>query len=580
MNDIRERGHVVAIAMTLLSVLFSIVSLCLGGYSSAVYEYLAIATGVVFSIILIIIQLKKSDSIAVELLFIVNCNIVAFVTVLYWSSEYIMFLAFLIQWLVAIPFLRKAVFRFTVVMQTLCCGAILMMPKEVFMARSITLVSIIFIVIFLLAADWVSTTIVNSLLSMDADNTEQARSLDDLLKIVEEKHREAKEATKSKSQFLSSMSHEIRTPINAILGFNEMIARESKERHVLDYSYDIKNSGNMLMSLVNDVLDISKIEEGRMELVAVNVSISSVINDVENMVKQRAEDKGIRLIVNVDKNIPSVYRADDVRLRQILVNLLTNAVKYTHEGSVEFSVTGKSIGEKREQLRFCVRDTGIGIKSEDIARLNEKFVRLDEERNRFIEGSGLGINIVNGLLQLMDSHLEVSSEYGKGSQFYFEVCFDVVDPKPIYEYKSSKPMSKEHSVRFTAPDARVLVVDDSSVNIKVFKVLLKETQISIDAALSGYEAINLSKRNKYDAVFMDHMMPGMDGIETMNKMKSDKESLNRETPYIALTANAVAGAREKYLEVGFDDFITKPVHPEKLEKMVQEYVTVIGATRE
>ncbi len=383
---------------------------------------------------------------------------------------------------------------------------------------------------------------------------------------------EALAANDAKGRFLARMSHEIRTPINAVLGMDEMILRESKEQQIKDYAMDIYTAGQTLLSLINDILDFSKIDSGKMEIVPVEYDVSSLIHDLANMAAQRAKDKDIKLELEIDPGVPSRLFGDDVRLRQVLTNILTNAVKYTLEGSVWLRLRSWETEPGTANLWFEVEDTGIGIREEDLPKLSAEFERIEEDRNRNIEGTGLGMNITIQLLTLMGSKLQVKSVYGVGSKFYFELEQKIVDATPIGDFETRvRQLAENYSygTKFLAPEARVLVVDDNAVNRKVFRSLLKETQIQVTDAESGVECLELVQKFPYDLIFLDHMMPEMDGIETLHCMKEFTEFPCKDTPIIVLTANAVAGAREKYLKEGFDDFLSKPIVPEKLEDMLK-----------
>lgn len=422
---------------------------------------------------------------------------------------------------------------------------------------------------------------------------------------LQEMAEEAEAANIAKSSFLSSMSHEIRTPINAILGMDEMILRESNEENIIKYGEDIMSAGNSLLGIVNDILDFSKIEAGKLNIIPVEYEFSSVINDVLNIIKKRAEDKGIKLILDIDPEIPSVLYGDEIRLKQIITNILTNAVKYTEEGSITLSAGlpegkdahpsdyiechGAACFKNPVKLKIAVADTGIGIKSEDMERLFSAFERVDEKRNRTIEGTGLGLAITESLLELMDSRLTVESEYGKGSVFSFEVVQGISRNEPVGDiskrWSSVNQSHKKYRESFQAKDARILVVDDTAMNLDVIKNLLKKTLIRIDTALSGEEALELVKKNRYDCIFLDHRMPHMDGIECLKRMKEMDENLSKASPVISLTANAVSGAREEYLTAGFSDYLTKPIVSAKLEEMLIRYlppekVVMTGAAEE
>ncbi len=385
----------------------------------------------------------------------------------------------------------------------------------------------------------------------------------------------ADEANKAKSGFLADMSHEIRTPINAILGMNEMILRESNETGTLEYSRNIKTSGRNLLQLINSILDFSKIEDGKMEIVPVRYSISTLITYLVNSVQDRVAAKGLDLILDIDPNLPSELYGDDARIDQIVLNLLTNAAKYTHEGSVKLSIKEKERRQDKILLYVEVKDTGIGIKESDMGRLFESFERLDEVKNRSIEGTGLGISITTKLLALMDSELKVESVYGKGSAFSFDLWQGIENSDPLGEYKLAsqdevKPGSYQES--FRAPDAKVLIVDDTKLNIMVAVSLLKATEVAIDTALNGQEAVRLASLNEYDVILLDQRMPGMDGTETLKVIRELPEKKNADTPIICLTADAIRGAKERYMAQGFTDYLTKPVEGEALENMLLKYL--------
>lgn len=390
---------------------------------------------------------------------------------------------------------------------------------------------------------------------------------------LEEALDDAKRANNSKSVFLSNMSHEIRTPINAVLGMDEMILRESMDENILKYAEDIRSAGNSLLGLVNDILDFSKIEAGKMEIIPVEYEVASVLNDLINMIRKKAEDKGLKLVVKMDPTIPHLLYGDEIRIKQIVTNILTNAVKYTEKGSVTLSITCKGCSSSDEILiGFSVKDTGIGMKKEDLAKLYNAFERIDEKRNRTIEGTGLGMNITKNLLNMMGSDLVVESVYGEGSTFSFEILQKVVDDVPIGDFEDALKRSiaarKKYHESFTAPNARILVVDDTAMNLTVIEGLLKRTLVRIDTATSGFECLEKLKENSYDIVFLDHRMPEMDGIETLERIQKEKLIKDDSTPVIALTANAVSGSREFYLSKGFDDYISKPIDPFTLEAII------------
>ena len=391
---------------------------------------------------------------------------------------------------------------------------------------------------------------------------------------LENARREADAANHSKSLFLAKMSHEIRTPINAIIGMNEMILREEDRQDIIDYGMDVKRSAYSLLSTINDILDLSKIESGKMELVFAEYDVCTLLHDIINMITMKAKDKGLEIKLCLDEQLPSKLYGDDVRLRQILINLLNNAVKYTETGSVTLSVSGE-IQDSNVNLYFEVKDTGIGIKKEDLNKLFAEFERIEEKRNRNIEGTGLGISITTQLLAMMGSQLKVDSVYGEGSKFYFHLVQNIVDREPIGDIEErmhEQVKEYNYDVSFVAPEAKILVVDDNQVNRKVFLNLLKELQMEIHEATGGFACLDMITKQSYDLIFLDHMMPDLDGVETIKKMHILDNNLCKETPVIALTANALSGAREMYLDIGFSDYLSKPFQPEKLEEMILEYL--------
>ncbi len=387
----------------------------------------------------------------------------------------------------------------------------------------------------------------------------------------------ADKASEAKSRFLADMSHEIRTPINAIIGMNEMILRETQSKDIRSYSNNIKQSGHNLLQLINGLIDFSKIEEGKMEIVPARYSVREMIAYFVNSISDRARAKGLELVFDIDPDIPSMLYGDDTRINQIVVNLLTNAVKYTEKGTVFLTVKckKKDTVENRALISFEVKDTGIGIKESDMARLFESFERLDAEKNRNIEGTGLGMTITKKLLELMGSELSVASVYGQGSTFSFDLWQKIEDGTPLGDYRHSSDTDNEdeyYKESFHAENARILVVDDTEMNLLVISNLLKKTGIKIDTASSGEQAIELADKNKYDVILMDQRMPKMDGTEAMNRIRSLPSKKNTATAQICLTADVIKGAKDRYMQQGFDDYLTKPVDGSELEKMLLKYL--------
>lgn len=439
-----------------------------------------------------------------------------------------------------------------------------------------------------------------------ASIAENARHMEMEVQMIEEKNQElmianeeaekakadAIAAANAKSVFLANMSHEIRTPINAILGMDTMILRECNDNEILEYAGNIQSASQTLLSLINDILDFSKIETGKLELVAGDYALSSLINDVYHMLISKAKEKGLALNVESDKNLPAKLYGDEVRIRQIIVNILNNAIKYTQKGSVTLTVEmsdmklsdmpdhsndskSENITDKNTIITFRIADTGIGIKKENISHLFDSFSRFDEEKNKYLEGTGLGLAITKQLVDLMNGEIVVTSEYGKGSVFTVSIPQKIISDLKIGDIseKYNEPSNKKKKKStFTAPDANVLVVDDVKMNINVFKALLKRTEINVDSAMSGSEALDMIKEKKYDIIFLDHMMPDMDGIETYQNMKMLEDNPNKDTTVVMLTANAIMGAKEEYLGIGFSDYLSKPVQAPKLEAMILKYL--------
>lgn len=387
---------------------------------------------------------------------------------------------------------------------------------------------------------------------------------------------EAVRANEAKSLFLSNMSHEIRTPINAVLGMNEMILRECSDKQLLSYAANIQSSGKTLLFLINDILDMSKIESGKMEIVRVEYEPENLIMDLWNVIFLRAQEKGLDISFTIDGTLPRILFGDDVRIKQIVTNLLTNAVKYTPRGGIVMHMAYERRGEGQIVLIISVKDTGMGIRKEDMGKLFVSFQRLDEEKNRNIEGTGLGMNITMSLLKLMDGEMKVESEYGQGSEFTVTIPQRIVCDEPVGDFEAIRTRREQNLAQkqqnFEAPEASVLVVDDNSMNLTVFKSLLKRTKMRITTADSGRRCLELVQKEKYHIIFMDHMMPEMDGIETLHEIRKLSDSPNIDTPVIVLTANALSGAREGYLQEGFADFLTKPIDGDLLEQTTEKYL--------
>ena len=383
---------------------------------------------------------------------------------------------------------------------------------------------------------------------------------------------DAEQANQAKSEFLANMSHEIRTPIHAIIGMNEMVLRECQDSKIKVYSENIKSASSSLLSLINDILDFSKIEAGKIEIVNENYSLSSLLNDVVVMIRYAAKEKGLIFKTNIDRNLPRAMMGDVVRLRQIMVNILNNAIKYTEKGTVTLSITQENMTEDATTLKISVKDTGIGIKEEDLEKLFINFQRLDINKNRSVEGTGLGLAITHSLTERMGGRIKVESTYGEGSEFIVYIPQTVMDAQGIGEFKTMAQSDREeaYAESFVAPTANILVVDDHNMNLFVMESLLKFTQAKITTCDSGEACLKHMSRYVYDMVFLDHMMPKMDGIETLARMK--ELNIKKDIPVIALTANAISGAREMYLNNGFDDYLSKPIEIKQLEQLLLKYL--------
>ncbi len=384
-------------------------------------------------------------------------------------------------------------------------------------------------------------------------------------------------ANNAKSSFLANMSHEIRTPINGIIGMNTMMLRECEDNSTLmEYGMNIQSASQSLLAIVNDILDISKIESGKLEIIPTEYELFSVVNDCYNMTASRAANKGLEFMIHMNPNLPSGLYGDEIRVRQIINNLLSNAVKYTDEGNVELNIDYERKSDAAIVLVISVKDTGIGIREEDTKKLFESFTRVDEKRNNNIEGTGLGLNLTKKLVDLMHGEISVSSVYNQGSVFTAKLPQIIKSWEPVgdfaqryHELLNQRNMLSEVAY---APEARVLVVDDVPMNLLVVKGLMKYTGIKVDTAGGGEEALELIGSVKYDLIFMDHLMPVMDGVECLHHIKEMQDTPNINTPIIILTANAIIGAREEYIKAGFTDYLPKPIQEHELQQMLIKYL--------
>lgn len=403
-----------------------------------------------------------------------------------------------------------------------------------------------------------------------------ATDLTNRLKYINELNEAKKNADKanaSKSAFLASMSHEIRTPLNAVLGMDEMIMREHDINEIHSHAASIMDAGKSLLAIINDILDFTKIESGMMHIIPNDYKVSDEVRELYNIVTFRAKKKGLALDFQLDSNMPKILYGDEIRIRQILINIINNAVKYTNTGWVKVTLNAEVHDSSNMTLVGIVEDTGIGIKKDDIVKLFDKFQRLDESINHKVEGTGLGLSIVYNLLQMMNGTIDVQSVYQRGSKFTVRIPQKIIDITPIgtvdLTYSSAE---SNYTESFTAPNNHVLVVDDNQINLTIVKGLLKKTLLNIDTASSGRECLDMVKKKHYDLILLDHMMPEMDGIEVLERLKTMDNNLCIDTPTIALTANAIVGAKETYLNLGFSDYLSKPIDYNDLEATIKRHL--------
>ena len=392
---------------------------------------------------------------------------------------------------------------------------------------------------------------------------------------VNRQKKEIEELNLSQKKFFSSISHEIRTPINTILGLNEVILRqEGLSEEIKNDAGNIQGAGKMLLAIINDILDFSKMEAGRMDIVPMDYRVSDMLSDIANMIDLRAKEKGLSFEVDLDPETPSVLWGDEIRIKQIIINLLNNAVKYTSTGTVRLEIQSENAGDNRIELIICVSDTGMGIRQEVIPTLFDAFKRADQERNRYIEGTGLGLSIVKQLVDLMGGEVSVDSVYGEGSTFTVQLVQRVVDPREVgkIDVTDREIMQPKFNNMFTAPEASLLIVDDSKMNLIVEEKLLRGTQIMVDTAVSGADALELTRKKRYDVILMDHFMPKMDGLECFEKIRSQVDGKCTDIPVVVLTANAEAENREVYEKAGFDGYIIKPVSGSTLREALIKYL--------
>jgi len=393
---------------------------------------------------------------------------------------------------------------------------------------------------------------------------------------MKEQNKELERLSNTRNTFFANMSHEIRTPINTIIGLNEMILREDISEEIAENAIHIQNASKMLLALINDILDMSKIESGKMEIIPIQYETGSMFSELVNLIWIRAHEKKLEFKLDISPEIPSMLFGDEVRIKQVVTNLLTNAVKYTQKGFISLTARSEMKDNNKVLLTISVKDSGIGIRKEDMQRLFKSFQRVDEGTNAGIEGTGLGLSISHQLVEMMGGKIIVDSIYQKGSVFTLQIEQDIVDNNPMghmdFMTRGSSHRRKKYKQIFEAPDARVLVVDDNEMNLLVAKKLLRETKIQVDLAKSGKECLDLTKQHYYHVIFMDHMMPDMDGVETLRRLQKQENGLCRETPVIALTANVMAGAEQIYRENGFQSYLAKPISGSLMEAMLLKFL--------
>jgi len=394
--------------------------------------------------------------------------------------------------------------------------------------------------------------------------------------LVEKQKEEIEQIARSKDAFFANMSHEIRTPINTIIGLNEMTLREEISDEIAENSINIQNASKMLLTTINDILDLSKLESGKMEIVETQYEVSAMLSDLVNLIWVRAHQKELEFKVDIEASIPSMLYGDEVRVKQIVANMLTNAVKYTEKGSVTLTAKGERLSREAFLLRISVADTGIGIKKESIDDLFRSFKRVDEKVNRKIEGTGLGLTIAKQLVEMMGGKISVDSVYHKGSVFTIELQQGIVSAQPIgvINFSAQKQLSHRSKYKqcFTAPEARILVVDDNDMNRMVVAKLLRGTKVGIDLVESGKECLRKTAERPYHVILMDHMMPGMDGEEALKAVRNQAKGFCQKVPVIALTANVMTNADQIYREMGFDGYLAKPINGALLEAALMKYL--------
>lgn len=394
-------------------------------------------------------------------------------------------------------------------------------------------------------------------------------------RIVQRQKKQIEDLNRAQKRFFSSMSHEIRTPVNAIIGFNESTLRENISEEVRENAQNIEVASKLLLHTINEILDMSRLETGGMEIVCADYRTTAMLSDIVSLVWLRAQEKGLEFVIRVDPAMPTSLHGDEVRIKQLLLNVVSNAVKYTREGSVTLAISGRTDEQGVFYAVYDVTDTGIGIRVENIPLLFSAFQRVDEQSTHAIEGTGLGLSIVKQLLDLMGGSVTVTSEYGKGSNFHIEIPQQVADPTPVGEvnlHRTARDETVRRADAFAAPRLSILAVDDTPMNLKVLTKLLKDTGASLDTAASGAEALKRTSEKRYDLILMDHQMPGMDGIECLHRIREQADGLNRDSKIVCLTANVGADMERLYMQEGFDGYLEKPIRGKVLEAEIMRLV--------
>lgn len=487
------------------------------------------------------------------------------------EDAYINLIFFAFYMLASIFFLNRKVMFQTVILEVIIFALYYILPFNI---AGTDISEVWMVILTLIGCCWICYNLISFFTNQQRKNVDSTRSMDDMIRVIENKCDEARDAINSKVTFMSNISHEVRIPINNIMGLNEMILRDSNEDKIREYADGINVESNELLSLINDILDFSKIENGKLKIMPQKFELSSIIEKIINENAANAEAKGLIFSVSANNDMPEYIYGDDVRIKQIITNLVTNAIKYTDTGSVNINMDYELTSGRNIKLKISVTDTGRGIKNEYIPKLFESYDLIRNSHDKIMEGTGFGLAITKRIIELMNGTIAVESKYGNGSIFSVMVPVVSLLDEKIGDYrerlKRKKAGRSKYHESFTAPKARVLFVDDNAVNLKISKLLLKETRMEIDTAVSGAEALECVKRDAYDIVFIDHMMPVMDGVETLARMKYD--GLIKNTPVIALTANAVSGARDMYIDYGFADYLSKPIDSRLLEKMLIKWL--------